>query len=42
MPSFASKVPGFNRYVLAGITNKTDQHSLLFRYPQQLVASAVR
>src|SRR5262245_26466758 len=36
----ASKVSSFNRYMLPGITNKTDQRTLLFRCPQQFVAGA--
>ena len=37
----ASEVSSFNRYMLSGIANKTDQRSMLFRYPQQFVAGAV-
>src|ERR1700757_1179135 len=37
----ASEVSSFNRYMLSGIANETDQRSLLFRYPQQCVASPV-
>src|ERR1700757_3633932 len=37
----ASEVSSFNRYMLPGIANKTDQRSMIFRYPQQFVAGAV-
>ena len=36
-----SEVSSFNRYMLPGIANKTDQRSLPFRYPQQFVAGPV-
>ena len=36
-----SEVPSFNRYMLSGVTNKTDPRSLLFRYPQQCVTGPV-
>jgi hypothetical protein len=36
-----SEVSSFNRYMLPGISNKTDQRSLLFRYPQQCVTGPV-
>ena len=36
-----SEVPSFNRYMLPGIANKTDQRSMLFRYPQQFVTGPV-
>ena len=35
------EVPSFNRYVLPGVAHKTDQRSLLFRYPQQCVTGPV-
>src|SRR6266446_8954870 len=35
------EVSSFNRYMLPGIANKTDQRSLLFRYPQQFVSGPV-
>src|SRR5437016_11343520 len=37
----SSEVSSFNCYMLPGIANKTDQRSLLFRYPQQFVAGPV-
>src|SRR6266403_739398 len=37
----SSEVSSFNRYMLPGIANKTDQRSMLFRYPQQFVARPV-
>jgi hypothetical protein len=36
-----SEVPSFNGYMLSGIAHKTDQRSLLFRYPQQCVTGPV-
>ena len=36
-----SEVSSFNRYMLPGIANKTDQRSLLFRYLQQCVTGPV-
>ena len=36
-----SEVPSFNRYVLPGVAYKTNQRSLLFRYPQQCVTGPV-
>jgi len=37
----SSEVSSFNRYMLTGIANKTDQRSMPFRYPQQFVAGPV-
>src|SRR6266404_1515064 len=37
----SSEISSFNRYMLPGIANKTDQRSMLFRYPQQFVAGPV-
>src|SRR6266478_417382 len=37
----SSEVSSFNRYMLPGIANKTDQRSMLFRYPQQFVSGPV-
>jgi hypothetical protein len=36
-----SEVSSFNRYMLASIAHKTDQRSMLFRYPQQCVTGPV-
>ena len=36
-----SEVPSFNRYMLPRVAHKTDQRSMLFRYPQQFVTGSV-